>query len=193
MKVKFIALLISTLFLSNSTYSQDSNEFRTYFGLMNSEFLSSEILDGSGNYDLEDSYEFGIRYLRKLTPKLSLETGINYLSSKVQINSNSLGTNNQRHTYLKMVSIPMYFNYTIGSYFFLNGGPQLDFQNSGESFDSQSGFGLGIGFGGKYNFKRFLIYLNPNLKMHALIPFKKEDHQQSLTEFGVQLGIGYQF
>ncbi|MDO6759719.1 hypothetical protein Q4566_05860 [Tamlana sp. 2_MG-2023] len=193
MKVKFITLILITLFLNTNANCQESNEFRTYFGIMDREFLTSGNLDGAGSYDLENPYEFGIRYLRKLTPKLSLETGINYLSSKVQINSNNYGTHSERHTHLKIVSIPMFVNYTIGNYFFLNGGPRLDFQNSGESFDSQSGFGFGIGFGGKYNFDKFLIYLNPNFKMHAVIPFEKENDQQRLTEFGVQLGIGYQF
>ncbi len=43
----------------------------------------------------------------------------------------------------------------------MNGGPIVDFElNSSEtpSIDKQSGIGLGLGFGGAYNFKHFTIY-----------------------------------
>tara|TARA_B100000787_G_C16047354_1_gene229651 strand:- start:59 stop:643 length:585 start_codon:yes stop_codon:yes gene_type:complete len=194
MKIKLLSLLIITLFFKIDCYSQKSNEFRTYFGIIDSKLLRSENLDGGATYNNENSYEFGIKYLRKLTPKLSIETGINFMSSKVKINPNLIGANIEPYyENLKMVSIPMYINYSIGKYFFLNGGPILDFQNSTELFDSQSGFGYGIGFGGKYSFDKFLIYLNPNFKRHSVVPFEKENYHQKLTEFGIQLGIGYEF
>ena len=59
--------------------------------------------------------------------------------------------------------------------------------------EPKEGFGYGIGFGGKYSFDKFLIYLNPNFKRHSVVPFEKENYHQKLTEFGIQLGIGYEF
>lgn len=194
MKIKFLPKLIIILLLNLKSFSQQSNEVRTYFGFIDSKLLRSENFDGGASYSNENSYEFGVKYLKKLTPKLSLETGINFMSSNVKISPNLIGANIEPYyENLKMISIPMFINYSIGKYFFLNGGPVLDVQNSTELFDSQSGFGYGIGFGGKYSFEKFLIYLNPNFKRHSVVPFEKENYHQKLTEFGIQLGIGYKF
>ena len=194
MKIKFLPKLIIILLLNLKCFSQQSNEVRTYFGFIDSKLLRSENFDGGASYSNENSYEFGVKYLKKLTPKLSLETGINFMSSNVKISPNLIGANIEPYyENLKMISIPMFINYSIGQYFFLNGGPVLDVQNSTELFDSQSGFGYGIGFGGKYSFEKFLIYLNPNFKRHSVVPFEKENYHQKLTEFGIQLGIGYKF
>ena len=194
MKIKFLPKLIIILLLNLKCFSQQSNEVRTYFGFIDSKLLRSENFDGGASYSNENSYEFGVKYLKKLTPKLSIETGINFMSSKVKISPNLIGANIEPYyENLKMISIPMFINYSIGKYFFLNGGPVLDVQNSTELFDSQSGFGYGIGFGGKYSFEKFLIYLNPNFKRHSVVPFEKENYHQKLTEFAIQLGIGYKF
>lgn len=194
MKIKFLPKLIIILLLNLKCFSQQSNEVRTYLGFIDSKLLRSENFDGGASYSNENSYEFGVKYLKKLTPKLSLETGINFMSSNVKISPNLIGANIEPYyENLKMISIPMFINYSIGKYFFLNGGPVLDVQNSTELFDSQSGFGYGIGFGGKYSFEKFLIYLNPNFKRHSVVPFEKENYHQKLTEFGIQLGIGYKF
>lgn len=194
MIIKFLPKLIIILLLNLKCFSQQSNEVRTYFGFIDSKLLRSENFDGGASYSNENSYEFGVKYLKKLTPKLSLETGINFMSSNVKISPNLIGANIEPYyENLKMISIPMFINYSIGKYFFLNGGPVLDVQNSTELFDSQSGFGYGIGFGGKYSFEKFLIYLNPNFKRHSVVPFEKENYHQKLTEFGIQLGIGYKF
>ena len=194
MKIKFLPKLIIILLLNLKCFSQQSNEVRTYFGFIDSKILRSGNFDGGTSYSNENSYEFGVKYLKKLTPKLSIETGINFMSSKVKISPNLIGANIEPYyENLKMISIPMFINYSIGKYFFLNGGPVLDVQNSTELFDSQSGFGYGIGFGGKYSFEKFLIYLNPNFKRHSVVPFEKENYHQKLTEFGIQLGIGYKF
>src|SRR5690606_3209587 len=194
MKIKFLPKLIIILLLNLKCFSQQSNEVRTYFGFIDSKLLRSENFDGGASYSNENSYEFGVKYLKKLTPKLSIETGINFMSSKVKISPNLIGANIEPYyENLKMISIPMFINYSIGKYFFLNGGPVLDVQNSTELFDSQSGFGYGLGFGGKYSFEKFLIYLNPNFKRHSVVPFEKENYHQKLTEFAIQLGIGYKF
>jgi len=52
---------------------------------------------------------------------------------------------------------------------------------------------LHIGFGGKYHFNNFLIYVNPNYKRHAVVPFEKEIYPEKLTEFGIQFGLGLKF
>jgi len=193
MKAKALITLIITI-ISIQCYSQNSNEFRVYYGFVDSKLLTKTDLDGGGSYENENSYEFGFKYLRKISGNLFLESGINYLSTQVKITPAPTGLPaNSQSEDLKMISIPIYANYTFGKYFFINAGPILDFQNSQKSFDSQSGIGYSIGVGGKYDFDRFSIFVNPNYKRHSLIPFEKENNHQKLTEFGIQVGLGYGF
>jgi hypothetical protein len=193
MKSKALITLIITL-ISIQCYSQKSNEFRIYYGFVDSKLLRNSDLEGGGNYDNENSYEFGLKYLRKISGKLFFESGINYLSSQVRITTALTGLPfSSRTEDLKMISVPIYANYSFGKYFFVNGGAILDFQNSQKSFDSQSGIGYSIGVGGKYDFDEFSIFVNPNYKRHSLIPFEKENNHQKLTEFGIQVGLGYGF
>ena len=193
MKTRALITLIVTL-ISIQCYSQNSNEFRIYYGFVNSKLLTNSDLDGGAGYENENSYEFGFKYLRKISGKLFLESGINYLSTQVRITTALTGLPfSSRTEELKMISIPIYANYTFGNYFFINGGPILDFQNFKKSFDSQSGIGYSIGVGGKYDFDKFSIFVNPNYKRHSLIPFEKESNHQKLTEFGIQVGLRYGF
>lgn len=193
MKIKLVLPLLMIIG-SLKCFSQTSNEFSFYYGLVDSELLRNDNLAGAGSYDNRNSFEFGLKYLRAISNKLSIETGINYISTKVKITPAFTGTPViSRQEDLKLISIPIYAYYSFGKYFYINGGPLLDFQIGEKSFDSQSGIGYGVGIGGKYNFKKFLIYINPNFKRHSFIPFEKEKYHQKLTQVGIQLGIAYEF
>lgn len=194
MKTKLLLALILALFLKIECYSQNSNEFRAYYGFVDSELLRNTDLDGAGSFDNENSFEFGLGYLKKISDKFSIQTGINFMRAKVKITPAFTGVIvDSRYENLKMISIPIFANYTFWKYFFVNAGTMIDIQSSGKSFDSQSGIGYSIGIGGKYSFKKFLIYFNPNFKRHSFTPFEKKNYNQKLTEFGIQLGIGYSF
>jgi len=176
------------------SYSQNSNEFRIYYGFSDSELIRDVSLVGAGSQYAENSKEFGIKYLKQLKNNLSIELGINFLKSDLILNgAPMIPAFPTTYEKLEMISIPIYANYTLWKYLFVNGGPILDFQTSENSIDSQSGIGYSIGFGGKYNFNNFLIYINPNYKRHAVLPFEKENYHQRLTEFGLQFGLGYKF
>ena len=188
----FLTLLISIITIQS--YSQNSNEFRIYYGFSDTELKRDADLDGGGSQYAENSKEFGIKYLRQLKNNLSIEFCVNFLKSDLILNGAPMIPQiPTRYEKLEMISIPIYANYTLWKYLFVNAGPILDLQTSENSIDSQSGIGYSIGFGGKYDFNNFLIYVNPNFKRHAVIPFEKENYQQRLTELGIQFGIGYKF
>ncbi|MCE4564533.1 porin family protein [Maribellus sp. CM-23] len=192
--MRHLLTLITMLLVSAQAFSQNANELKVYYGIAHSKILVNKDLNGAPGYDNDNTYEFGFKYLNKLTERFGIETGINYLHSRVEITPAFTGTPvNSHFENLNLLSIPILANYTFGKYFFVNGGPLIDFQLSDASFDSQSGIGYSLGIGAKYHFDRFLIFLNPNFKRHALIPFTKEDYPQKLTEWGLQLGIGYTF
>lgn len=191
--------LFLTLFISIMTiqsYSQNSNEFRIYYGISDAELLRNQNLDGAGSSDISNFNEFGIKYLKQLFDNFQIETGINYSKYDVKITpAPTLGgpAIQSRYEKSEIVSIPIYANYTFWKYLFINGGPVFDFQTSDNSTDSQSGIGYSLGIGGKYDFDKIIIFLNPNFKRHSVIPFEKENHHQKLTELGIQFGIGYKF
>lgn len=187
----FLTLFLAIITLQ--TYSQNSNEFRVYYGTSDSVFLIAPMY-GGGGYQNEKFNEFGIKYLRLLFDNFYIETGINYAKSDVKITPEFMGEPVQsRYEKLEIVSIPVYANYIFWKYAFVNGGPILDYQTSDNSTDSQSGIGYSLGIGGKYYFNKFLIFINPNFKRHSVIPFEKENNPQKLTELGVQIGLGYKF
>ncbi len=193
--MKKLLLPLFLAFFSLSAFSQTQNEVRLYFGITDSKLLRGEDLDGASSPDVENSYEFGFRYLLEVTDNLALETGLNYWKGDVVINSalpRPGETSSSQE--LQTTSIPIFANYTFLDYFFVNGGPVMDFQGSeSESVDPQAGIGVGFGLGAQYAFNNFSIYVNPNFRRYAVIPFEEEDNHQKLTSFGVQLGVGYRF
>ncbi len=200
MKMRIIIVLMLTVNIccaqskNELQKGNNKNQFRIYYGFTSSDLLRSEDLDGDAGYENGKSFNAGVRYLRKLSRKLSLETGVAFFKTDVKITPAFAGEpRDARKEDLNLVSIPVYLNYSLGKYFFINGGPFVDFQSGDKSFDKQSGIGYSIGFGVKYNYKRFVFYAAPFFKRHAWIPFKEERYHQKLTESGVQIGIGYQF
>ena len=192
MKKLLLPLLLA--FFSLSAFSQTQNEIRLYYGITDSKLLRSDELIGGASYDIENSYEFGFRYLLEVTDNLALETGLNYWQGDVLITSAPMPEQTTRTEALQTTSIPIFANYTFLDYFFVNGGPVMDFQGSeSESVDPQAGIGVGFGLGAQYAFNNFNIYVNPNFRRYAVIPFEEEDNHQKLTSFGVQLGVGYRF
>jgi len=190
-----LILLITILLLSLQSYSQNSNELRIYYGISDSELLGYEEFY-AGNYEYNNFNEIGIKYLRQIKNNFSVELGLNFLKLDIKhemlMFPSGVLTDYEK---LEIISVPIYANYTFFEYLFINGGPILDFQTSDnlDNSPSTSGIGYSIGIGGKYDFDKFLIFLNPNYKRHSVVPFKKENYPRKLTEFGIQFGVGYKF
>lgn len=183
-------------------YSQNSNELRTYYDFVDSELLFGD--EGIGSHENDNSYEIGLRYLRKMSKNFSVETGINFFKAKVSfINPESMQGEVSavyKRANLRLISIPIYANYSFGKYFYINGGSSLDFQIGQEDFRApRSGLGFSVGAGAKYSFNNFVIYVSPNFKINTLVRFKKEvcyygcSGDQRLIQRGFQVGVGYKF
>lgn len=192
--LKKLLLPLFFVFFSLSAFAQTQNEVRVYYGFTNSDLLRSDDLDGAGSYEIDSSYEFGFRYLLEVTDNLALETGLNYWRGDVLITSAPMPEQTTRSEELQTTSIPIFANYTFLDYFFVNGGPVMDFQGSeSESIDPQSGIGVGFGLGAQYALNNFNFYINPNFRRYGVIPFEEKNFHQKLTTFGVQFGVGYKF
>lgn len=195
MKIKKLAVAIIIAIIAIKSYSQSRNEIRILYGFSDSELLRNVNLDGGGDHTTRNFSEFGIKYLRQIKGNLKIETGLNFVSLSVGINDiNYEGPAvKTRFEKLDIISIPINLNYVFGKYFFVNGGPFIDFQSSENSSDSQSGIGYNLGVGLKYRIDKMVFFVNPNYKRHAVFPFEKEKYHQRLTEIGIQFGAGYKF
>lgn len=193
--MKKILLVAFLLCLSFKALAQKQNEIRIYGGITTSDISRHSKLDGDVSLDLNNTYEFGLRYLLQITQNLAIESGLNYWRGDVKINPPmNPGPNlSSRKEELQITSIPIYANFSFLDYFFINGGPVMDFQSSDSRIDDQSGIGVGLGIGGEYTFNNFSVFINPNIRRYAVIPFEEENNHQKLTSFGVNLGLGYQF
>lgn len=190
-----ILLSAFLLLLSLHVFAQKESKIRLYGGLTTSDISRHNKLAGDVSLDLSNTYEFGLRYLLQITPNLAIETGLNYWRGDLKIKpAFNPGANlTSRTEKLHITSIPIYANFNFLDYFFVNAGPIMDFQSSDSSIDDQSGIGIGLGIGGEYSFSNFSIFINPNIRRYAVIPFEEENNHQKLTSFGVNLGVGYQF
>lgn len=192
--MKINIILFCILFLTNFDVMGQNNTISGYYGYSESAFLRYVSLEGDAGYDNSNAYEFGIKYSRAISDRLTIETGINYFSTDVKITPAFTGEPvPPTHETLKVTSVPVFLNITLNKIFFLNGGPIFGFQNNETSIDSQSGIGYGIGVGGQYEFNNIVLYINPNLKRNTILPFKTGQYYLRLTHFNIDIGLGYRF
>ena len=187
----FLALLSIPFILK----AQNTGEVRLYYGIAESGFLTSGQLEGAPGFSTTNFNEFGVRYLHHTFTSFSLATGINYLNATVN-RTPAPGTQpstDATSETLNMLTIPLLLHVRVGRYLFINAGPLLDFQLSDNTHDLQSGFGFMLGVGASYAFDQFSVFVNPNIKGHALIPFEQERYHRRLAEVGLQFGVGYSF
>lgn len=190
--LKYFLFVLFLNFTLNAV-AQNQSEIRGYYGISSYNLESNENLVGGPGYDPETGYELGIRYILRLPNGLGLESGVGFYTGDIKITSAPMPEQTSRRERLQITSIPVLLNYRFLDYFFVNGGPVLDFQNSDNSFDSQSGMGFSLGIGINHYIRNFQMFVNPNFRHYALIPFEKENYHSKLSGLAIQFGMGYSF
>ncbi|WBL20840.1 hypothetical protein [Zunongwangia sp. HRR-M8] len=188
-----------------STYAQKSS-LRIFYGFADAELLESEDLDGVSNSEVENLFELGMEYTIPISAKLSIVPGLTYTKTDLQTSSTlyydllSSYYNESNYTQpaplleeIELLSIPILVEFSFWNYFFVNGGPVVSFQLNDNNINSQEGIGYHLGFGGQYNFGDFFVFANPYFKQFSTIDFKDENRDLNLSQFGVHVGLGYQF
>lgn len=191
--IKFSLILLLLLSTINTGTAQNQSEIRGYYGVSSYQLKNNPDLIGGPGYDPEAAFELGIRYLLRMPNGLALESGVGFWTGDVTITSAPMPEQTTRRERLQITSIPVLLNYRFLDYFFINGGPVLNFQNSDNSFDSQSGVGISAGIGVNHYIRNFQMFVNPNFRHYALIPFEKETNHSKLSGLGIQFGMGYSF
>ncbi len=176
------------------SFGQKTNQIKLHYGCIKGSYIPSEDLVGTGYSEAFKANEIGITYNKKISKIFRIETGINYFSSEINIESAPLPQVYLFKDKLKLVSIPISLITEFWKYFFVNGGVLIDFQaKSTKYLDSQSGVGFMLGLGVKYEYKEFVFYINPEIRRHRLIGFKNEKYPEFLLNSAIQIGIGYSF
>ena len=180
-----------------STYSQTKNRIALISGISSNAVFQSEPMLGGGSNEGKGANALGIRYTRNLNKGFSIETGLEYSANKIESTPAFTGQQmpSSRHN-IRMVSVPLYGNLNFLKYLFVNAGVIFDLEtemyaSETRGLNSQSGVGYGFGMGGKYDYKKMTIILNPFFQKHAVVI--TNNHPERIGELGARLGIGYNF
>ena len=155
------------------------------------------LVDGDESDSGNGFYMLGITFQIPMSSRLDFETGLEYSKHTILITPESF-PGMDRIPYkskLNLVSIPVTLKLNFLKYLFVNGGCLLDLDAStSSSVDNQTGLGAILGFGIKYDFKfGGIIFANPYLECHSLVPFSPERYQQRLYESSIRIGFVYNF
>lgn len=201
MKQRFLAFLILILAL-HSANAQDALKQKrfgkigfTYSSFGENDVFRNESLLGEASYNSVRFYTIGVSYLRPISRWLEFETGLEYSKHTILIGPN-LPPDMDRTPFkanFSLINIPLSLRANFWKYFFANGGLFFDLDmNNSSPIDSQTGIGVLLGLGAKYDFDcGASIFVNPYLKFHSLISFSSDDNQQKVYESGFRVGLNY--
>ena len=195
-RIIFLTCFLCFYFTMQAQFITENTAIGVSFsGLGDNTAFHWETLVGAGGYSSRGYHSFGITYIRPLSNKFHLETGVEYSKYTYRFSNSSLGPENVPHNaYLSLIEIPITARFNFCQYFFLNGGLLLDFDiTEDKHLDNQTGIGTMLGIGVKYNFKKIPVglFVNPYVKYRPLIPFTKEKYHLRTMDSGFRIGVVY--
>ena len=193
--MKNTLLIVFFALLSMHAYCQSKNGLSFVYGGASDNVFDIGI--GGPGYSSQGGQIYGLNYTRNITRVFSIETGLEYSVNNLLWDYEDAYNPHftPQKASVKMLSVPVYANFTFLKYLFAGAGITADFETSHQSDEivtNQSGIGLGLGIGGKYTFNRIAVFINPFIQMHAIVAFHNEGNG-SLLDQGVKFGIGYSF
>lgn len=194
------------LLMGFTVFAQSDFEVKGYFGTSWARADRKVDLIGSSSVQIKNFNEVGVLLSKGIGEKFKLTGGLNYSFAQIKYIPNFPPCINCLYGYshnsdFKLLSIPIYAEYSISRFFYLAAGPLVDFQMSeGNNFSNQSGIGYLVGFGSRVSKEKFTFSVFPNYKRHGVIerypvnPFDNSDkYKHILEELGIQFGLAYKF
>ena len=193
MKIKLLSLLLLCGTLGAN--AQSKNSISIVYGTAVS---AVDIHRAMGDFGFTDQRGniFGLNYNRRLTKAFSLESGLYFATDDILFDSFSSGNRVEKKEQVKMITIPVYAKLHFLKYLFADAGILADFQanySSDSHLNNQSGLGYELGLGGKYDFGRIQIFVNPYVQYHNVVKFSSSQRSFNLMNFGYKFGVGYGF
>ena len=197
MKKTFFAFFWLTAFVAfnTKTYAQQNNTLSVIYGTGSANIVNAGI--GAAGFKSEGQILFGLNYVHRLDRLFSIETGLEYSSNNLLWDYEDAydPTFKPQKTNIKLLSVPVYGNFTFFKYLFLNAGFSVDFDTNHTSNSitpNESGIGVFLGIGGKYAFRHFSLLVNPFVQAHDIMSFSPSGGG-ILANSGVKFGVGYSF
>ena len=191
-----LLILSAILFTFSASYAQttDKGKIGLTYSLNGGTSVLQPALDGAASHGITAASGIGLIYLKPINNWLEWETGLTYTLYKVTTTSSPMPEVTTRNSTLSLLDIPIGVRAGFWKYFFASGGLLLDLDMmSNSSISSQTGIGLMLGLGVKYDFSfGGSLFINPYGKLHALLPFSSDKHQDRILENGLKFGITYQ-
>ena len=194
MKLKSVfSLIIGLLPIFINAQTTEKGKIGLNYSLNGGTSVIQPALEGAASKDITAA-GIGLIYLKPINPWLEWETGLTYTLYKVKTTSSPVPEVTTRNSTLSLLDIPIGVRAGFWKYFFASGGLLLDLDMmSNSSISSQTGIGLMLGLGVKYDFSfGGSLFINPYGKLHALLPFSSDKHQDRILESGLKFGITYQ-
>lgn len=186
MKLKSLTIIL--LLCSSYTFSQTKNNISLVYGF-NANAVNIHGAIGDYGYEDKTGQSYGLSYTRSFTELFSIETGLLYSTNKVELMT--IGpAGGLYYGEIHILSVPALAKVTFLKYLYGEGGLVFDHQTNYKSdgiVDSQSGVGLEVGLGGRYNLGQVSVFVNPYYINHRF------NGRNNLEEAGVKFGIGYNF
>lgn len=149
-----------------------------------------------GTAENGNGFSVGITYSRKLTDKLWVGGGYNYMELTNDYNSVSLPVIVESKT-AKIWSIPIHVRYSFTKWAYIKPGFAFDFQynnKEGEKIDNQSGVSVYLAAGVNFKvWKSMYVAFEPKVGVMSLAAFKGDDYQQHFIVYGATINLSYLF
>jgi len=196
-KITFTTMLVC---LSFALYPQQSAPKGavgvTFSGLGDNSAFYWQSLDGIGSQDGKGFYSLGITYIRIITSRIDLETGIEFSRFKYEFKNMSTGSGAPKPYEVSnnLIGIPLTVRLNFSRYFFINGGLLIDFDTGEDSkMESQSGVGAMLGMGVKYDLKNVPVgfFVNPYYKHHRILNISMDKYPLRSDDLGFRFGMVY--
>jgi hypothetical protein len=139
------------------------------------------------------SFELGFNYFKKITDRLSFESGVDYHQNQIKVTP-SFHPNIDRRPRLydfRLLYIPVFARWNFSKNGFFNGGVLVDIDISNrDAITDQSGVGLGLGFGRDIPLSENVsLSINPFLNFHGLVLVNSGNYSERIVDVGMRIGI----
>ncbi|MDR2915627.1 MAG: hypothetical protein LBV74_12470 [Tannerella sp.] len=191
----FLGISVVTLYAQENKASKQIGKFGVSFSSFGGDdFFPFASVDGGASYNSQNYYAFALNYLRDINQRLEFETGLEYSKHKFIIEP-SIPDLESKKSSLSLINIPLTVRVNFWKYVFVNGGILVDIDVTKDSdVDRQTGLGVMMGVGGKYDLSSGLsVFVNPYFKIHSLLSFEMESIHYRLGNAGIRAGVTYAF
>lgn len=196
LKASIIGCLIFSTLIGTAQENLKRHTIGISAGFGQGDFIKLTKELGPYSYHGKSLSKYGIHYWYMFERGVVLETGVHYLSQKLDVEHNTFQNPEPNEVFAHkydLVCVPIGFKVNFLKYLFWNGAALLDFEveNSGGISD-QSALGVNLGVGANYFFKNSIgIFVNPQIAYRGLYYFNNQNGRQRYIERNISFGLAY--